>query len=239
MEEKYFPCCGKRCDLSAPRCPRGEEYARTGQIPQGHGDHDSDNHSHHGEGHREHHHHEKGRHEHYHDHHEEGHREHHHHEEGRHEHHHDHHRPRHKSPLDSQRYHDLSTEDKLTALLQALGHMGRFGHDGKGSQTRILTILSREGTMTQRDLTERLGIQPGSASEIIGKLERAGLIVRTPSSVDRRTVDISLTEEGISRVEAQPKDAANSMFSALTEEEKDTLLGLLEKLSKIREDQQS
>ena len=40
--------------------------------------------------------------------------------------------------------------------------------------------------MTQSELTEYLGVQPGSASEVIGKLESAGLIVRTPSEKDRR-----------------------------------------------------
>ena len=46
--------------------------------------------------------------------------------------------------------------------------------EGRGGQNRVLTILKEEGEMTQRALTERLGIQPGSASEIIGKLEKGG-----------------------------------------------------------------
>jgi len=37
---KYCPCCGRHCDLSAPHCGRGEEYARTGVIPRGHGQQD-------------------------------------------------------------------------------------------------------------------------------------------------------------------------------------------------------
>lgn len=31
--ENQCPCCGKHCDLSAPKCERGEEYLRTGVIP--------------------------------------------------------------------------------------------------------------------------------------------------------------------------------------------------------------
>ena len=35
--ETKCPCCPRGCDLSQPGCHRGEEYARTGVIPEGHG----------------------------------------------------------------------------------------------------------------------------------------------------------------------------------------------------------
>lgn len=43
--EKRCPICPRGCDLSAPHCGRGEEYARTGKLPQQ--DH-SDGHDSHG-----------------------------------------------------------------------------------------------------------------------------------------------------------------------------------------------
>ena len=36
-KETKCPCCPRGCDLSQPHCPRGEEYAKTGVIPEGHG----------------------------------------------------------------------------------------------------------------------------------------------------------------------------------------------------------
>lgn len=69
-------------------------------------------------------------------------------------------------------------------------------YEGKASQKRILIILNEVKSITQRDLTMRLGIQPGSASEILSKLETAGLILRTINETDRRTADISLTKQG-------------------------------------------
>lgn len=48
----------------------------------------------------------------------------------------------------------------------------RFLYEGKGSQKRILIVLEDiGGCVTQRQLTERLGIRPGSVSEVIAKLE--------------------------------------------------------------------
>lgn len=33
---KTCPGCPRGCPLTAPSCPRGEEYAKTGRLPQGH-----------------------------------------------------------------------------------------------------------------------------------------------------------------------------------------------------------
>lgn len=101
------------------------------------------------------------------------------------------------------------------------------------SQKRILIILNRSETITQRDLTERLGIQPGSASEILSKLEGSGWIVRTQNEADRRTTDISLTDSGrevAKEALKQRRKRHEEMFSCLSEEEKQELLSLLEKV---------
>ncbi len=131
-------------------------------------------------------------------------------------------------------YNAMDTDNKLIINLRDLGHMIRFLFEGKGSQKRILIILHETGGMTQRELTERIGIQPGSASEVIGKLENAGLIQRTLSQSDRRTADIRLTEAGQLQAEEairQRKKRHQEMFSCLSEEEKQTLLTLTEKIN--------
>lgn len=132
-------------------------------------------------------------------------------------------------------YAQSDINNKLIINLRDLSHTMRFLSEGKGSQKRILIILSEENRkMTQSELTNRLGIQPGSASEIIAKLESAGYIKRTPNQTDRRTLDIELTTEGFKAA----KNAINErmerhkeMFSCLSDEEKNNLLLLLEKLS--------
>lgn len=133
-----------------------------------------------------------------------------------------------------EKYEMMDTENKLIINIRDIGHMVRFLFEGKGSQKRVLIILHESGGMTQRELTEKIGVKPGSASEVIGKLESAGLILRTPSEEDRRTADIQLTEAGRARAEeaaGQRKQRHQEMFSCLSEEEKITLLNLLEKLN--------
>lgn len=123
---------------------------------------------------------------------------------------------------------------KIVLNFWEIAHTMRRISEGKGSQKRILMILLENGPMTQSALTEQLGIQPGSASEVLGKLETAGLILRTPSETDRRTAVIRLTAPGKSAAEeayAQRQVRHRQMFSGLSEEEKVTLLELLEKLN--------
>ncbi|MBQ9663575.1 MAG: MarR family transcriptional regulator [Oscillospiraceae bacterium] len=214
------PGCGRQCDLSAPSCPRGEAYAR-GEAP------DVQNTEHTSRGHHEHMG-KAGNHD--------GHRHDHPEDEavssfrcGHEGHDRDNRGPR-PPKLSDEQYTLLNTEEKLAVQLRELGHMSRHHLESKGGQGRILSILAQEGVMTQRVLTEKLGIQSGSASEVIGKLERAGLVERSENENDRRTSDVCLTELG----RAQSAEATRErpdLFSALNEEEKLQLLTLLEKLS--------
>lgn len=134
----------------------------------------------------------------------------------------------------TKRYDLLDMNNRLIWNFRDIGHTMRHISEGKGSQKRILIILSENGSITQRELTKRLGIQPGSASEVIGKLETAGMIMRTPSETDRRTTDIILTDDGKAVAEeahARRMERHNQMFACLSDEEKDTLLTLLEKVN--------
>lgn len=124
--------------------------------------------------------------------------------------------------------------DELVCNFRDIGHTIRHIAEGRGSQKRILVILQESGTITQRELTRKLRIQPGSASEVVGKLETAGLILRTPSQADHRTVDISLTDAGqaaAAEIAGQREKRHEQMFACISEEEKQQLLGLLKTLN--------
>ena len=131
-------------------------------------------------------------------------------------------------------YHQLDKNNKLIWNFRDIGHTMRSISEGKGSQKRVLILLWETKGMPQKELTSRMGVQPGSASEVIGKLETAGLIVRTPSETDHRTADICLTEAGeVLAQEAYIRRTQRheQMFAALTEQEKDELIVLLEKIN--------
>ncbi|MGN1234521.1 MAG: MarR family winged helix-turn-helix transcriptional regulator [Christensenellaceae bacterium] len=133
-----------------------------------------------------------------------------------------------------ERYRTLDQDNKLIWNIRDMAHVIRALAEGKASQSRVLIILSEGEGMTQSELTERLGVQPASVSEVIAKLEGAGLVMRTPSEEDRRTCDIRLTEAGkikASEAAEQRKQRHTEMFSCLSEEDKADLLTLLEKIN--------
>ena len=132
-------------------------------------------------------------------------------------------------------YNAADINDKLIINLRDLSHTMRFLYEGKGSQKRVLIVLDENGGgATQRELTERLGIQPGSASEVIAKLENSGCVTRTLHETDRRIVDVRLTEKGkvlAAEYRAQRIQRHEEMFSCLSDMEKAQMLLLLEKVN--------
>lgn len=122
----------------------------------------------------------------------------------------------------------------LILALRDISHILRLLYEGKGSQKGILIALGELGPITQRALTEWLGIQPGSVSEVLTKLEHGGLIRRVPCEADRRTVTVSLTPEGERRaaqLRQQRIARHDEMFACLSDTEKRTLLRLLQTLN--------
>lgn len=132
------------------------------------------------------------------------------------------------------RYEKQDINNKLIWKFRDIGHTLRHISEGKGSQQRILIMLNELGAVSQSELTQMLGIQPGSASEVVIKLETAGYITRTPSEKDRRTTIVRLTEEGeaaAQRAAALRSERHERMFDSLSDAEKETLLALLETLN--------
>ena len=99
---------------------------------------------------------------------------------------------------------------------------------------RILDLLSDSDGLRQQQIAEFLDIRPQSASEAISSMEQAGLIRREADEQDRRSYRIYLTQEG-QKMQAESLNRrienARRVMAPLTEEEKQTLLALLEKVT--------
>lgn len=84
------------------------------------------------------------------------------------------------------------------------------------------------------DLAGEMGLVPTTASSLIARLVRNGLIERRRSATDGRAAALFLTDKGESlRAAIHRQDMANMapMLSALSDAEQDQLLGLLDKVS--------
>ena len=121
------------------------------------------------------------------------------------------------------------------------GPHGRgLGHHARAkmrmlSRERVLGILlEHEDGLRQKAIAEAMNIGPSSTSEFIDKLEQTGYIERRPDPDDGRATRIYLTEKGKARayeLEDERKERFAFLFTALTDEEKEQLIALLDKLA--------
>ena len=96
-------------------------------------------------------------------------------------------------------------------------------------QALILSILAGREALSQRELQQMLGIQPGSLSELISKLEAKGFLTREKAE-DRRGNLLRITDAGrdaIPGIQAAPED---DPFAPLSPEQQDQLSDMLRAL---------
>ncbi|WP_370207315.1 MarR family winged helix-turn-helix transcriptional regulator [Pararhodobacter marinus] len=89
----------------------------------------------------------------------------------------------------------------------------------------------REG-LTMSELSRALLVSNGNATAVVDRLEREGLVLRTPVEKDRRTVQATLTEAGIRQFEsmaAAHENEVNTLFHRLDAEDLDQLRAILQK----------
>ena len=124
-------------------------------------------------------------------------------------------------------------EENLSRLLMVCGHRLYHSAAQGRTQTTVLHALHENGPTSQKDLQERLGIQPGSMSELVTKLENKGLLVRARDEADRRKVLLSLTVAGRAKIERQEnKSQLPVRYEDLADDELDALSAMLERVIK-------
>lgn len=101
------------------------------------------------------------------------------------------------------------------------------------TQFAILARLDERGTLSQNHLGRLVGMDAATTKGVVDRLRTRGFVSATPSTTDRRRLDISLTDEGRSfLVLAVPtaRSISRETLTNLTPREADRLLALLDKL---------
>jgi len=112
-------------------------------------------------------------------------------------------------------------------------HGHGHGHGKRHGQARVLTMVSMQEGINQKDLAFLLGIRPQTLGEMLQRLEERGLVERKKSEADGRAIQVTLTEEGRARaaeIAERRALAAADIFATLTDEEKEQLSAILDKL---------
>ncbi|MFE9413215.1 MarR family winged helix-turn-helix transcriptional regulator [Streptomyces sp. NPDC006704] len=109
------------------------------------------------------------------------------------------------------------------------------------AQMPVLAALSKTDALSQKELAALARIEQPSMAQLLARMDRDGLIRRTPDQHDRRVSLISLSETGLAKLTQvrsalfETNDQALRGFSA---EEVDLLVALLGRLvTNLEEDQ--
>lgn len=124
-------------------------------------------------------------------------------------------------------------QNDLYSMMRYCGHY-LYHRSGKGhgaGQERILSILAKRESMTQKELQSILQIQPGSMSEILAKMEEKNLISRRKDEEDKRKSIIELTETGRKTNAENDTRDGKDLFRVLSESEQEELKVILRKLT--------
>lgn len=110
----------------------------------------------------------------------------------------------------------------------------RIRHDTTLPRFDVMAALfRRRDGVTMSELSRMLLVSNGNATTVVDRLEADGLVRRTPSEVDRRTVHVALTPEGLEQFEglAEEHEAEVSrLFAGLSETDLDLLTDILKRM---------
>lgn len=126
----------------------------------------------------------------------------------------------------------VDTLVQLSFLVQGILQRRAAEYDLSITQTRLLGIL-RDRTPTMNDLAKHLVLDKSSITGLIDRAERRGIVVRVPSTADRRSVRVRLTDEGrslVSRVLAQFDSDISTLLASLSPPERATLSSLVSRV---------
>ena len=134
---------------------------------------------------------------------------------------------------------DDPEERRCAHILDELGFCGHYLHvhgGGRSGRAPILcTLRKMGGKMPQRELASRFELKAGSLSEVLAKLEEAGLIERTRDPQDRRQLIVRLTDEGERKADEDQVDRERFRAEALTCLGAEERAGLEDMLARIKQ----
>lgn len=124
---------------------------------------------------------------------------------------------------------EFNNLNDLTGKMLKCGHILIHKTGKKRGQEKILGILSQHDSMSQRELQQILGIEAGSLSEVLSKLEKNHLIEKHRDENDKRKFIIALTQAGKNKIEHKKTDDED-MFDMLSQAEQQQLNDILDKI---------
>ena len=139
---------------------------------------------------------------------------------------------------------DALSKRRLKMWIRLLGvtrvaesHLREFLRVGHGTTLPRFDVMAalyrRQGGVTMSELSRMLLVSNGNATTVVDRLENDGLVRRTQSDADRRTVFVALTREGLVQFETlatEHEHELSRVFGTLSETDLETLTDILKRM---------
>lgn len=139
----------------------------------------------------------------------------------------------------------LSHEDQIVAairqIIRAVDLHSRSlvsDYGLTGPQLAVLQELQRLGTASPKQLAAAVHLSQATVTGILKRLETRGLVSRHPSSADRRSVQIAISESGSAVLASSPslmQDRFRDSLSLLQPWERTQILATLQRVAALME----
>ncbi|WP_078392449.1 MarR family winged helix-turn-helix transcriptional regulator [Shouchella patagoniensis] len=124
----------------------------------------------------------------------------------------------------------------LTRALQsvkALAEADIKKHGFNPTEFAVLELLYSKGDQAVQKIGTKVLIASSSITYVVDKLEKKEMIARRPCPTDRRVTFVSITNKGrewMDSIFPKHTEALDSIFSSLTQDEKQTLIEQLKRI---------
>jgi DNA-binding MarR family transcriptional regulator len=128
---------------------------------------------------------------------------------------------------------------RVTRLAEAeLREFLRVEHQSTLPRFDVMAALYRaKDAVTMSELSRMLLVSNGNTTAVVDRLEKAGLVTRTSSPIDRRNVYVALTDEGwchFEKLAADHEARVDELLAGVSAADLDALAELLQRMTPAR-----
>ena len=129
-------------------------------------------------------------------------------------------------------YHKLMMENHT--LFSKMVFERLSGQELSAGQPKVLEYLIEHDGVAQKDIAEACIIEPATATSLLARMEKTGLIDRRSREDDKRYIFVYLTEKGRARAEASVNvlsDVEEHVFEGFSDAEREAFNSYLERVN--------
>lgn len=130
-------------------------------------------------------------------------------------------------------YHKLMMENHT--LFSKMVFERLSGQELSAGQPKVLEYLIEHDGVAQKDIAEACIIEPATATSLLARMEKTGLIDRRSREDDKRYILVYLTEKGRARAEASVNvlsDVEEHVFEGFSDAEREAFISYLEQVNR-------